>query len=470
MGLPNIVFIDFKRTERIGLTRTLRDYIQFSYAEHPDAYIDDFRVLDELRSDCLNLEVHYNALNRLLKYYGQLVFIGSKFPIDVGIEFPWSLAFSEDKKLIAHRNFCYEKACVLFNIGAMYSQLGVAENRFSASGVKKASQHFQCAAGCFSYLNEVVVPEMRSVPPLDMTTPVLNCLVNLMLAQAQECFWQKAVNDKLKDGTIAKLAGQVADFYEAAHELSNTDPAIVKLLGQEFITHLQVKSWHFFAGSEFRKSSENISQNQYGDEIARLKVAEGLIKRALTQQRYLRDSVISDLKSLEKPINDNLSRAEKDNDIIYLHTIPSASSLPSIGRAKMVSATLPPEIKDPISMMNEKSLLGEPLFVKLVPFAVHQAISVYSDRKDTLVREEIIGKLQELTSICKSTLQSLKLPGSLEILEQPVGLPSSLIQKSNEIRNAGGFEFLKEKLEILQELESKDTAILEEARLYSLFS
>ncbi|KAG9289057.1 hypothetical protein G9A89_015606 [Geosiphon pyriformis] len=462
MGLPNLVVVYFKRTERIALTRILREYIQFSYSEHPDAYTDDFRVLDELRGDCVNLEVHHNALNRLLKYYGQLVFIGSKFPIDVGIEFPWSLAFSEDKRLIAHRNFFYEKACVLFNIGAMYSQLGVAENRFTAAGVKKASQHFQCAAGCFTYLNEVIIPEMRIPPTVDMSITTLNVLRNVMLAQAQECFWQKAVNDKMKDGTIAKLAGQVADFYETAHELSVNDSNVSQLLGQQFITHLQGKSWHFLAGSEFRKSSENISQNKYGDEIARLKVAESLIKRALGLQKNLRDSVINDLKSLEKPINDNLVRAEKDNDLIYLHSIPSASSLPPIGRAKMVEATVPPEVKDPISLMNERSILGEPLFVQLVPFAVHQAISVYFDRKDTLVRE-IIGRLLELTNTCKSTLQSLKLQGALEALEEPVGLPPTLIQKSNEVRQAGGLEVLKEKLERVQELEHNDTTILEEA-------
>lgn len=37
----------------------------------------------------------------------------------------------------------YEKACVLYCIGALYSQLGNAENRLSGESVKRASNHFQ---------------------------------------------------------------------------------------------------------------------------------------------------------------------------------------------------------------------------------------------------------------------------------------------------------------------------------------
>lgn len=105
-------------------------------------------------------------------------------------------------------------------------------------------------------------------------------------------------------------------------------------------------------------------------------------------------------------VSSNLNRAIKDNDIIYLNTIPSASSLETIGRANLANPHLPPEVNDPISLMNEKSILGVPLFVKLVPFAIHQAISVYSDRKERLIKDEILSKLEELTNIC-SRLKSI---------------------------------------------------------------
>ncbi|CAB4419941.1 unnamed protein product [Rhizophagus irregularis] len=462
-GSLNILAIDFKRTERIGLTTALREYISYHYNDHPDNFTDDFRVLDELRTDCLNLEVHQNALHRLLKYYGQLVFIGSKFPIDFGIEFPWYSAFSDEKKPISHRNFFYEKASVLFNIGAMYSQLGVSENRTTPEGVKRACQHFQYAAGCFKHLDGVIIPEMRITPPLDMSSETLNVLINTMLAQAQECFWQKAVHDKYKDGTVAKLASQVSIYYENAHEIALNNTEIAKLFGQGWLVHLQVKSWHFQAAAEFRKSSECMSQNKYGEEIARLQVAQEYIKKGLDQKRNLREAVAKDLESVQTAVQSNYNRAQKDNDIIYLQMVPSASSLALIGKANMANPNIPPEVKDPISLMNERSMLGVPLFVKLVPYAVHQALSVYSDRKEKLVRDEILSKLHELINICNSTLRSLNLPAALNESEQRSNIPSSILAMSREVRNEGGLARLNAMFDTLQDKSKMIYQTLDEA-------
>jgi programmed cell death 6-interacting protein len=44
---------------------------------------------------------------------------------------------------VAYRNLNYEKACVLYSIAAMQSQLGISENRATADGVRKACMYFQ---------------------------------------------------------------------------------------------------------------------------------------------------------------------------------------------------------------------------------------------------------------------------------------------------------------------------------------
>ena len=62
------------------------------------------------------------------------------------------------------------------------------------------------------------------------------------------------------------------------------------------ITHLNVKSGYFKAAAEFRKSNECISQNSYGEEISRLHVAEGYIRRCLENKRLLHEFVITDLE------------------------------------------------------------------------------------------------------------------------------------------------------------------------------
>ncbi|KAF9336229.1 pH-response regulator protein palA/rim20 [Podila minutissima] len=390
-AVSNILAVEFKKTEQLSMTKSLSDYISTSYAEHPDTYQDDFRVLDELRADIVNLEPHQNALNRLLKYHAQLVFIGSKFPIDTRIEFPWALVNSTDKKMHSFRNMCYERACVCFNIGAMYSQLGNNENRGTPEGLKRAYAYFQNAAGAFQHLRDAVIPELRIAPTVDISAAALTVFIHLM------------------------------------------------------------------------KACECISQNKYGEEIARLQTAERLVNCGLELQRNLKETVVSDLRSLQTAIHRNLSRAEKDNDIIYLEPIPAEASLAAIGRADMSKPIIVSEIANPVPMMNEHNmLLGVPLFSRLVPFAVHQAASVYTERKERIVKEDIGGKFDELTGVCYSQMQALNLPGSLQALEQPVGLPPALLQHIDDISSAGGVRALHEMLEKVRTLSRQNGAILDE--------
>lgn len=43
-----------------------------------------------------------------------------------------------------------------------------------------------------------------------MTESFLEAMENFCLAQAQECYWQKAVLEKYKNGVVAKLAMKVS--------------------------------------------------------------------------------------------------------------------------------------------------------------------------------------------------------------------------------------------------------------------
>jgi programmed cell death 6-interacting protein len=63
----NMLACGAKQTVRVVWTPHLREYISNGYAEHPDLYTDDFRVLDELRNDCIYMETNEKALNRLIK-------------------------------------------------------------------------------------------------------------------------------------------------------------------------------------------------------------------------------------------------------------------------------------------------------------------------------------------------------------------------------------------------------------------
>ena len=129
--------------------------------------------------------------------------------LKAGTSFPWTTGFSSTAHLHEHPSFEAERAYLIVWIAADYSQLGASEPRNTHESLKRAAHAFQVAAGCLSFLTS----RMVSTPPpapLDQQAP---CLAQLMLAQAQECFWQKAVMDSLKATTIAKLAQSVSDLY-----------------------------------------------------------------------------------------------------------------------------------------------------------------------------------------------------------------------------------------------------------------
>ncbi|KAI9489347.1 ALIX V-shaped domain binding to HIV-domain-containing protein [Zychaea mexicana] len=319
---------------------------------------------------------------------------------------------------------------------------------------------------------------MRIPPTPDMSTAALQTLINLMLAQAQECVWQRAAMDQLRDGTIARLAIKIAEFYDAAYELA-TNSSTQNVFPKQWLTHMQVKALHFNAASQFRKACECISQNKYGEEVARLQIASSLVKRAFDLLKSffsgspsISSAVVSDLRSLQQIIQTNLARAEKDNDVIYLEAVPSPSALPAIQKSEMVKPVAPPEISDPVALMlsNERRadapphpVIGLPLFQKLVPFAVHQAASVYVDRKERVIKEDIIARLEELSAVYHSSVQSLNLSATLAGFEQTAGLPGPLRNQAAEVRNEGGSQVLYEMWDKVQQASSKNMGILEDA-------
>jgi programmed cell death 6-interacting protein len=76
---------------------------------------------------------------------------------------------------------------------------------------------------------------------------------------------------------------------------------------------------------------------------------------------------------MQSTLSTNLTRARRDNDLIYLALVPPAGELPSISGVMLVKPTLPAEIKDSLSwLMKEGGGLG---WEGLVDYGVHVAIS-----------------------------------------------------------------------------------------------
>lgn len=174
---------------------------------------------------------------------------------------------------------------------------------------------------------------------------------------------------------------------------------------------MSAKHHHFAAAAQYRAACDCLERSKYGEEVARLKDALDAVNEALKEARYLNRVVLGDLQGLKEKVADTLKGAERDNDLIYLHPVPPASALTKIQRAPMVNSKVPREISEATSLLVEGGAYGAPLFVKLVPFAVHVAASIYAERRDRLVNNTLIDELENLTT---------------KIHEYPSPLPSSI--------------------------------------------
>lgn len=286
----------------------------------------------------------------------------------------------------------------------------------------------------------------------------LESLEQLMLAQAQECFWQKAVKDGLKDAIIAKLAAKVSDFYSDAYGFGQRSNSIES----EWLHHMNAKHWHFAAASQYRAACDCLEKRRYGEEVARLRDSLSCVESALKEQRYINQTVLGDLNGLRSRVQDDLRRAEKDNDVIYLNPVPSKQELRTLDRAAMVSAKVPKEVSDPVEFLGDQGALGQALFTKLVPYAVHVAATLYADRRDRLINSSIIDELEVLNAQIHEILSSLGLPGSLQAIEKPLGLPPALVSHAEEIKQQDGLERIYRSVQETERLRDSDRAIYRE--------
>lgn len=85
------------------------------------------------------------------------------------------------------RTIAFEKACTLFNLGAIYTQIGARHDRSTEKGLDAAVDSFLRAAGIFRHIYDT----FTNAPSMDLKPQVLDVLVSLMLSQARECLFEK---------------------------------------------------------------------------------------------------------------------------------------------------------------------------------------------------------------------------------------------------------------------------------------
>ena len=71
---------------------------------------------------------------------------------------------------------------------------------------------------------------------------------------------------------------------------------------------------------------------------------------------------------------------------------------------------------------------------------------------------------------CSSTLDTLNLPSALDALDQPIGLPPSLLKKAEEVRLEKGPDRIETTINDVQALAARNATLLDEVMLLGVNS
>lgn len=187
-------------------------YIGEIYQEDPEAYSKDCYALETLRNAAMHPDKSADGIAVLKRYYCQLHSLTNRFPKSISrnlFTFTWTEKYSNTT--MEYSDIKYEMASVLFNAGALHSQVGASVLRTDVDGMKLACTHFQCAAWCFTELKERFGTIINSEDFI--SEELLMFMQQICFAQAQECILEKSLIDNRKPNIVSKVTAQIINYY-----------------------------------------------------------------------------------------------------------------------------------------------------------------------------------------------------------------------------------------------------------------
>ncbi|KAF6015835.1 hypothetical protein HII12_000397 [Brettanomyces bruxellensis] len=414
----NLLKVPFKRTDKVDLCKELTSVIQNEFYQPPSNFTDDLQIINELRRYTEEEQTNLKTITALKSYYIQISALSQKLPKTV---------------------------CNLH--GGMYSQLALVQNRMTSDGLKKAGIYFQYAAGCFQVLTEDQFAPSLDALPGDLRTDTLSALTYLMLASAQEIYWLKAVTDALKDTVVAKLSMQTSSFYESTALVMRK----AGVFPSEWISFCRVKSLHFKAATLNRLATHLTSKEQYGEALSRLRSSSRIAGEAL-KIKITNEQVLKDLTDLNKVVQEELSKAERENDLIYLQDVPNEKSLPEPAKANLVKPLVSSGIIHPVKALSESAEYGKPLFKSLIPYFVVEMAAGFKEKCITYINSNVKGPLSVATKQLDDIMESLNIEYSIEVIMKPQRVPETIMKYRENITDMGGASRLDEMLSQLNSL------------------
>ncbi|XP_018319795.1 rhophilin-2 isoform X2 [Agrilus planipennis] len=249
--------LGLKETKEIDFREPFKDFILEHYSEDANKYDEIISEFMDIRQ-AMRVPLRDNSgIALLFKYFNQLYFVERRFfPPDrsLGIYFEWFDSLTGVPS--CQRTVAFEKACVLFNIGAIYTQIGTKQDRRTSKGLDSAVDSFLRAAGTFRYIQE----NFTNAPSMDLGPEMLEMLIQLMLAQARECLLEKLDLQSKEKRTVdvcldlAQEASYLGECYTHVHQII-THPSVKDFVPFGWISLLQMKHEYFTAMAHFHAAS-----------------------------------------------------------------------------------------------------------------------------------------------------------------------------------------------------------------------
>ncbi|XP_029624478.1 rhophilin-2 isoform X2 [Salmo trutta] len=241
-----LIPLGLKETKEMDFSVSFKDFILEHYSEDGSSFEEEIADLMDLRQACRTPSRNDAGIETLAKYFSHMPLLESRFfsaSRPMGVFFTWYDSFTGVP--VCQQNPSLEKASILFNIGALYTQIGTRSNRQTAAGLQVAIAAFQKAAGVLHHLKET----FTHTPSYDMSPSMLSMLIKLMLAQAQECLFEKIALSGIRNEffsllKMAQEAAKVGDTYDQVHQSMIQTP-IKDNVPFFWSTMAQVKTNHY---------------------------------------------------------------------------------------------------------------------------------------------------------------------------------------------------------------------------------
>uniref|UniRef100_A0A915DP80 BRO1 domain-containing protein n=1 Tax=Ditylenchus dipsaci TaxID=166011 RepID=A0A915DP80_9BILA len=406
----------------------IREYIVTHYQDDPSKFNEAFKEIATMRNTIMRGSVDVESVCVMKRYYGQLVGIKKRFPMEEGdplaVPFSWADRALDLPTSLVYEDIDFELCCIMFNIGAAHALIAANESRNDLDSIKNSFMHFQCAAYPIQYLRDQMGCGKYSA--LDFEPSFLTFYLNVMLAQAQECLLEKSMIDQRKPLVIAKVAFYLRDVYkQCVYHLDNS--GISELVStskfRTFVRLCSTKSELYAAIGNFYLGHKAEDEKNMGLRLSYFAQALIQIKSACKiaakeQKGTLKEAV----QFAYDVIFQREANARRENDFIYHERVTKPEDLEKLEGVVMVK----PIAFDPF----DPSIAGEDLFKSLLPTDVIKAISIYAEEKARFKRE-IYADVEAKDNQLDNYLISLQLD-QLH-LNEPIDqmrLPDELLQSS----------------------------------------